>query len=89
MIWDAEKVEMYVDLDKQPKQVPYFKMTIPQDDPDNEWSPRNYFHKENFLLFNLAVGGNFPGIHNADEITALNEENNQETRVRGLRHRCP
>ncbi len=78
VIWDAEKVEMYVDLDKQPKQVPYFKMTIPQDDPDNEWSPGNYFHKENFLLFNLAVGGNFPGIHNADEITALNEENNQE-----------
>lgn len=74
-IWDDNEMRMYVDLDKHPLQVPYFRMAIPQDDPDNEWSPGNYFHKENFILFNLAVGGNFPGIHTPDGITALHEGN--------------
>ena len=69
---------MYVDLDKMPVQTPYFQMDIPADDPGNEWSAGNYFHKENFILFNLAVGGNFPGIHNPADITALNDENSQQ-----------
>ena len=77
-IWDENTIKMYVDLDKTPKQNPYFKMDIPQDDPDNEWSAGNYFHKDNFILFNLAVGGNFTGIHEAENITALNDENGQE-----------
>lgn len=77
-IWDENSMSMYVDLDQMPVQTPYFKMDIPCTEPDNEWSPGNYFHKENFILFNLAVGGNFPGIYNADEITALNDANGQE-----------
>ena len=60
------------------RQAPYYKIDIPQDDPGNEWSAGNYFHKNNFILFNLAVGGNFPGIHNASGITALNDGNGQE-----------
>lgn len=75
LIWDEQSVSMYVDLDKIPVQGPYFKMDIPANEPDNEWSAGNYFHKENFILFNLAVGGNFPGIHDAAGITALNEAN--------------
>lgn len=78
LIWDENSVKMYVDLDKMPKQNPYFKMDIPANEPDNEWSPGNYFHKENFILFDLAVGGNFTGIHDPLKITALNEENGQE-----------
>lgn len=78
VIWDEDKVRMYVDLDKTPKQTPYFQMNITQDNPDDENSPGNYFHKENFILFNVAVGGNFPGIHNAEGITALNDENNHQ-----------
>ena len=78
VIWDEDKVRMYVDLDKTPKQTPYFQMNITQDNPDDENSPGNYFHKENFILFNVAVGGNFPGIHNAAGITALNDENNHQ-----------
>ena len=77
-IWDENSMSMYVDLDQMPVQTPYFKMDIPCTEPDNEWSPGNYFHKENFILFNLAVGGNFPGIYNADEITALNDANGHE-----------
>ena len=78
LIWDDGVVEMYCDLDRDPSKQPYYRMTIPQDDPDNEWSPGNYFHKLNFILFNLAVGGNFPGIHNAAGITALNDGNNHQ-----------
>lgn len=78
LIWDENKISMYVDLDKMPVQTPYFQMDIPANDPGNEWSAGNYFHKENFILFNLAVGGNFPGIHNPADITALNDENSQQ-----------
>lgn len=75
LIWDENTVKMYVDLDRIPKQNPYFSMNIPCDSPDNMSSPGNYFHKDNFILFNVAVGGNFPNIHNADGITALNDGN--------------
>ena len=73
LIWDEEKVAMYVDLDKYPDAEPYYIMTIPATNDTN--SPGYYFHKENFILFNLAVGGNFPGIWDINGITALNEGN--------------
>ncbi len=75
VVWDENRVLMYVDRDKYPKYNPYYKLDFPQTEPDNEWSPGNYFHKDNFILFNLAVGGDFTGIHQADNITALNEAN--------------
>lgn len=78
LVWDENDVRMYVDLDRTPVQTPYFRMGITCDDPGNEWSPGNYFHKLNFILFNMAVGGNFPGIHSAEGITALNDENGQK-----------
>ncbi len=78
VIWDENKISMYVDLDRIPKQNPYYSMKCPMDEPDNAWSPGNYFHKDNFILFNLAVGGDFTGIHKAADITALNDDNNQE-----------
>lgn len=78
LIWDDDKMAMYVDLDKRPKQIPYFKINIPKDDPDNEWSAGNYFHKNNFILFDLAIGGNFPGIWEPSLITALNDDNEHQ-----------
>ena len=78
MVWDETGIKMYVDRDKYPKYNPYYKLDCPQTEPDNEWSPGNYFHKDNFILFNLAVGGDFTGIHQAGNITALNDENGNE-----------
>lgn len=57
---------MYIDLETYPSAKPYFEMTI-KDFGDNE------FRKDNFILLNLAVGGNFPGIWDISQITALNE----------------
>lgn len=73
LIWDEQKVAMYLDLDQYPDAEPYYVMNI--DDTSQENSPGRYFHKQAFILFNLAVGGHFTGIYNTDGITALaNEE---------------
>jgi len=63
-IWTQNKVAMYIDLEKYPDVKPYFEMNI-KDFGDNE------FRKDNFILLNLAVGGNFPGIWDIGGITAL------------------
>lgn len=76
-IWDQDKVAMYVDLDRNPNASPYYIMTIPETTTD-QTHPGYYFHKENFILFNLAVGGNFPGIWDINGITAFNAGNNYQ-----------
>ena len=68
-IWDADHVAMYVDLDAHPTTSPYYSMTIPVSSEDN--APGKYFHKPNGIIFNLAVGGQFPGIYDINGITAL------------------
>lgn len=72
LYWDNEKVSMYVDQDKYPNAVPYYEMFI--NDKSSDISPGNYFHHNFFLLFNLAVGGNFPQLYSKEEITALKQE---------------
>lgn len=71
-IWNAESIAMYVDLDQYPSSEPYCVMTIPKTNTDNS-APGYYFHKPNFIIFNLAVGGNFPAIHDINAITALSD----------------
>ena len=65
-IWDEEHVAMYIDLEKYPDVKPYFEMKI-EDFGNDE------FRKENFILLNLAVGGNFPGIWDINQVTALKD----------------
>lgn len=77
-IWDRNAISMYVDLDRYPGQQPYYKIDISKVNPSDAMCAGNYFHKPNFLIFNLAVGGNFPGIQQASGITALNADNDQE-----------
>ena len=64
-VWTEDKISMYIDLETYPDAKPYFEMTL-KDFGDNE------FRKDNFILLNLAVGGNFPGIHDINKVTALN-----------------
>lgn len=69
LIWDEERIAAYLDLDRYPDAAPYFEMDIT--DTASEYAPGRYFHKEFFLLFNLAVGGDFTGIGDIDGVTAL------------------
>ena len=58
-----------MDIDKNPS--PYFQQNL---EPNNdEWYNRQViFGKPNFIIANLAIGGNFPGIWDINGITALN-----------------
>ena len=69
MYWDDKKLTMYVDQDRFPDVMPYFEMNISDKSAQN--SAGNYFHHNFFILFNLAVGGDFSHIYNANDITAL------------------
>ena len=66
LVWDENKISMYLD----DLNSPYYEMNI--DDTSQQNSAGNYFHKQFFLLFNVAVGGNIPGIFDPAGITALN-----------------
>lgn len=69
LIWDQKSIKMYLDLDISPNNKPYFEMPINGKDEPN--SPGRYFNKSYFVIFNLAVGGNFPQIYNVNKISAL------------------
>ena len=70
LIWTGTKASMYLDLDKNPGEAPYFEMNI--DDVSAQNSAGRYFHKQFFLLFNVAVGGCVPNIYDQGAVTALN-----------------
>lgn len=74
-IWDEARISMYCDLDKFPHRAPYYTLDISEVNPADDLCAGNYFHKDNFILLALAVGGHTPGIYNAAGITALNDEN--------------
>lgn len=71
MYWDDQKMEMYVDQDRFPEVMPYYVLDI--SDKNSQNSPGRYFHHEFFVLFNLAVGGDFSHIYNVNDVTALNQ----------------
>jgi len=72
--WDANSIKMYLDKDKYPGVAPYYQMNISgtNDDRGGQYAGYNYFRHPFFVIFNLAIGGNFPGIFNINNITALN-----------------
>jgi beta-glucanase (GH16 family) len=70
LIWDDTALKMYLDLDKYPTVSPYYEMTINQQDVAP--NPAHYFHKKDYVILNLAIGGNFTGISNINNVTALN-----------------
>ncbi len=71
LVWDESSIKMYLDQDVDPDVSPYYEMSITMSDESNGWDVGHYFHKDFFILFDLAVGGNFTGILNASGITAL------------------
>lgn len=69
LVWDEKSIKMYLDLDKNPGVAPYYEMGI--DGMDGDWATGRYFHHDFFIVYDLAVGGNFTGIHSTEGITAL------------------
>lgn len=64
--WTPEVINMYLDDAAKP----YYSMDI--SDRSLNTSPGNYFNKQFYLLVNLAIGGNFTGVHDRAAVTALN-----------------
>ena len=71
--WDDVNLYMYYDLEAYTaaakRRARYFTCDVTATDAD--LSVGKYFQKPFFFLFNLAVGGTYPGIYSADGITAL------------------
>ena len=66
MVWTPTSIDMY--MDQVP--TPYFHANLePNDDAD--YNRQLVFGKPNFVIANLAVGGNFPGIYAVNQISAL------------------
>jgi len=84
-VWDATSIKMYIDpsldenLNLLSDNTPYYEMKI--DVYSGDFPVGNYFHKPFFIIFNLAVGGNFPQIHDMTNITALNQNNQYEANM--------
>ncbi len=68
--WTPSSVEMFVDKDIYPDAKPYFSAKLEPNDND-DYNRQLIWSRPNFIIFNLAVGGNFPGIYNINQITAL------------------
>ena len=70
MIWTPTSIDMYMDKDAHPENKAYFHAALePNDDAD--YNRQLVFGKPNFIIANLAVGGDFPGINNINNVTAL------------------
>lgn len=68
--WTPTSVEMFVDKDIYPDAKPYFTAKLEPNDND-DYNRQLVWSRPNFVLFNLAIGGNFPGIWDINGITAL------------------
>ncbi len=62
VVWDEDSLKFYLDNSKEP----YYHATISKG--TDQYA---YFHKPFHILFNLAVGGDYPNILNPEGITAL------------------
>jgi len=70
LIWTPTSIEMYMDKDAHPENGAYFHADL-EPNEDADYNRQLVFGKPNFVIANLAVGGNFPGIFNINGVTAL------------------
>lgn len=73
MIWTPTSVDMYMDKEAHPENGAYFHANL-EPNENADYNRQLVFGKPNFIIANLAVGGNFPGIYNINGITALAAE---------------
>jgi beta-glucanase (GH16 family) len=82
LVWDERLIQIYIDpeldanLNLKPGNTPCYEILINVYDGDHPVGP--YFHKPDFIIMNLAAGGNFPQIYEIEKLTALHAGNNYE-----------
>ena len=69
MIWTLNSIDMYMDIERNPS--PYFHADLAPNPESPDYDRQLVFGKPNFIIANLAVGGNFPGLYSINQITAL------------------
>lgn len=69
LIWDDNSLKTYYGTDDDPMKVNIVEMAINGADVIN--NAAHYFHKQFYVIFNLAIGGNFTNIHDINAVTAL------------------
>ena len=70
MEWTPTSITMYMDKDAHPELKPYFQTKL-EGNEDAYYNRELVFGKPNFIIANLAVGGNFPQIWDINQISAL------------------
>lgn len=70
MIWTPTSIDMYIDKDSHPELGAYFHTTLEHAE-SAEYDRWVIFSRPNFLIANLAVGGDFPALYALNQITAL------------------
>lgn len=84
LIWDESAIKMYLDLDKYPDNAPYLEMGISQSGGVGPGQVGRYFHKPYYVIFNMAIGGNYTGItgnNNIGKITAFFKDEDAEPKM--------
>jgi len=89
LIWDANTISMYIDLDAYPNDNPanpdnpaYFMRTITEN--SSTTNVGYYFHNPFYVILNLAIGGTYTGItgnSNIDQITAFSKAPDGEPKM--------
>ncbi len=70
MIWTPTTIDMYMDKETHPELGAYFHADLEHAE-SADYDRKVIFGKPNFLIANLAVGGNFPGIYSINQVSAL------------------
>ena len=70
MIWTPTSIDMYMDKEAHPEYGAYFHANL-EPNEDADYNRQLVFGKPNFIIANVAIGGNFPGIYNINGISAL------------------
>lgn len=68
--WTPDSIKMYVDKDAHPENKPYFKTPL-EPNTNADYNRQLVWSKPSFIIFNLAIGGNFPNIFDIKNVTAL------------------
>ena len=72
MIWTPTSIDMYMDKESHPTLPAYYHADL-RTDSRPDYNRQAVFGKPQFMIANLAIGGQFPGIYTITGVTALSD----------------